>query len=90
MALPVDGRHGRCYGSPVPNKPSARSTVPPSLSEVMRWVGARGAKAGGKARWEGVSAKDRAAHARRMVAAREAKRAAKKKPPLKKPPLGAR
>jgi len=42
----------------------------------MRWVGARGAHAGGKARWAGVSAKDRAAHARRMVEAREAKRKA--------------
>ena len=51
--------------------------------------GTVGGQAGGKARWEGVSAKDRAAHARRMVAAREAKRASKK-PPIKKPPLRGR
>jgi len=45
----------------------------------MRWVGARGASKGGKARWEGVSAAERTAHAKRAVAAREAKRAAKGK-----------
>jgi hypothetical protein len=45
----------------------------------MRWLSARGAKLGGIARWEGRTTAEKAAHARLMVAAREAKRAAKKK-----------
>jgi hypothetical protein len=48
--------------------------------EYFQQQGRKGGKTGGKLRWEGVSAEDRSAHAKRAVAIREAKRAAKKKP----------
>jgi hypothetical protein len=60
------------------NKPRARSArMPESVRAAMRWLSARGAKLGGKARWEGRTAAEKSAHARLMVAAREAKRAKK-------------
>ncbi len=59
------------------NKPRARSgAVPASVRAAMRWLSARGAKLGGKARWEGRTTAEKSAHARLMVAAREAKRKA--------------
>lgn len=66
------------------NKPRARSRtpsgrIPESVRAAMRWLSARGAKLGGKARWEGRTAAEKSAHAKLMVAAREAKRAAKKR-----------
>jgi general stress protein YciG len=48
--------------------------------QFFRDMGRKGGKAGGKLRWKGVSAEERSAHAKRAVAAREAKRAAKTKP----------
>lgn len=42
-------------------------------------LGRLGGKLGGKRRWEGVSAQERTAHAKRAVAAREAKRKKAKK-----------
>ena len=45
--------------------------------QYFRDMGRKGGKAGGKLRWKGVSAEERSAHAKRAVAAREAKRAAK-------------
>jgi len=42
-------------------------------------LGRLGGKIGGKARWRGVSPEERSAHAKRAVAAREAKRAKRKK-----------
>ena len=60
-----------------------KQTLPDAALDFFRAKGKEGGKlggqAGGKARWAGVSAKDKAAHARRMVAAREAKRAKGKK-----------
>jgi len=59
------------------NQRGARSgTVPPNVRAALRWLSARGAKLGGKARWEGRTAAEKSAHARLMVAAREAKRKA--------------
>lgn len=58
-------------------KPGAAATVPPNVRAAMRWLSARGAKLGGIARWEGRTAAEKSAHARLMVAAREAKRKAR-------------
>jgi hypothetical protein len=60
------------YSEPVPRK---KDSIPASVREAMRWLSKRGAAKGGKARWKGVSAEERSAHAKRAVAAREAKRA---------------
>ena len=48
--------------------------------EYFRQMGSQGGKVGGKLRWAGVSPEERSAHAKRAVAAREAKRAKAKKP----------
>jgi hypothetical protein len=45
------------------------------------------ARKAAKARWATRTAAEKAAHARMMVEARERKRAARKRPPLKKPTL---
>ena len=49
------------------------------MLRYFREVGSEGGKIGGKARWRGVSPEERSAHAKRAVAAREAKRAKRKK-----------
>ena len=49
------------------------------MLEYFRDVGRQGGKVGGKLRWAGVSPEERSAHAKKAVAAREAKRAKKKK-----------
>jgi hypothetical protein len=49
------------------------------MEEYFRAKGREGGKVGGKLRWAGVSAEERSAHAKRAVAAREAKRAKKKR-----------
>lgn len=53
-------------------------TMTKPMLDYFREQGRRGGKlggrAGGKKRWEGVSAADRTAHAKKAVAAREAKR----------------
>jgi hypothetical protein len=59
--------------------PKSDTPLPPTVREALRWLAARAASAGGKARWEGVSAADRSAHAKKAVAAREAKRRGTKK-----------
>jgi len=58
-----------------------KSLVVKLNAATMRFFREQGAKGGrlggrdgGKKRWEGVSAEDRKAHAKRAVAAREAKR----------------
>lgn len=51
-----------------------------ALREYFQEMGRKGGKTGGKLRWKGVSAEARSAHAKRAVAAREAKRAKRKKP----------
>lgn len=53
--------------------------LPESALEFFRAKGKEGGKVGGKLRWKGRTAAERSAHARLMVAAREAKRAARKK-----------
>jgi hypothetical protein len=50
-----------------------------ALSAYFQAMGRKGGKTGGKLRWKGISAEERSAHAKRAVAAREAKRAAKKR-----------
>ena len=60
----------------------ARKPVFEMTKEMLRYfreVGSEGGKIGGKARWRGVSPEERSAHAKRAVAAREAKRAKRKK-----------
>ena len=49
------------------------------MVEYFRAKGREGGKVGGKLRWADVSAEERSAHARKAVAAREAKRAKTKK-----------
>lgn len=49
--------------------------LPESALEFFRAKGKEGGKVGGKLRWKGRTAAEKAAHARLMVAAREAKRA---------------
>jgi len=54
-----------------------RKKKPVLSTEVRRFfqeTGRQGGKVGGKLRWKGVSPEDRTAHAKRAVAAREAKR----------------
>ncbi len=60
-------------------KPTASPPMPDNFHEVMKWLGARGGKKGGPARWRGVSAADRKAYSNKMIEARELKRAAKRK-----------
>ena len=48
------------------------------------------ARKAAKARWAPRTAAEKAAHARMMVEARERKRAARKRPPIKKPQLRGR
>jgi len=57
-----------------------------TISEVMRAMGSRGGKVGGRKRMDAMSPEQRTALAKKAVAAREAKRAksAKKAPAKKK------
>lgn len=64
----------------------AKKKLPPEVLRFFQDQGRAGGKAGGSLRWKGVPAPERSAIAKKAVAAREAKRAAKKSP-LKKPPL---
>lgn len=57
-----------------PKKPVFKSQYTKEQLEYFREVGRQGGKIGGKLRWKGVSPEERSAHARRAVAAREAKR----------------
>jgi hypothetical protein len=56
-----------------------RKTLPADVRRYFQEQGREGGKTGGKLRWKGRTAAERSAHARLMVAAREAKRAAKGK-----------
>jgi hypothetical protein len=58
------------------------SALPDAVRRAIQELGRQGGKIGGKLRWEGVSAADRSAHAKKAVAAREAKRKAQR---MKKP-----
>jgi len=55
--------------------------LPASALAFFQAKGREGGKIGGKLRWKGVSAAERSAHAKKAVAAREAKRAAKGRKP---------
>jgi hypothetical protein len=57
-----------------PVKRRKKPVLPTEIREYFRDQGREGGKAGGKRRWEGVSAAERTAHAKRAVAAREAKK----------------
>jgi hypothetical protein len=48
------------------------------MREFFQRTGSQGGKVGGKLRWAGVTPEERTAHAKRAVAAREAKRKNKK------------
>jgi len=61
--------------------PKPDAPLPPDVKKALRWLAARAASAGGKARWEGVSKADRTAHAKKAVKAREAKRRGRKPRP---------
>jgi hypothetical protein len=49
------------------------------IRRFFQETGRQGGKVGGKLRWAGISPEERSAHAKRAVAAREAKRAKKAK-----------
>jgi hypothetical protein len=61
--------------SPVMTK--TRRYLPESALAFFRAKGKEGGQLGGKLRWKGRTAAEKAAHARLMVAAREAKKRAK-------------
>jgi hypothetical protein len=56
-----------------------KPVLPSEVRKFFQETGRQGGKLGGKMRWAGVSAEERSAHAKRAVAAREAKRAKKKR-----------
>jgi hypothetical protein len=56
-----------------------RKPMPPDVLRYLQTLGREGGKIGGKLRWKGVSAAERSAHAKRAVAAREAKRKKREK-----------
>lgn len=53
--------------------------MPNEIRRFFQETGRQGGKLGGKLRWAGVSADERSAHAKKAVAAREAKRAKRRK-----------
>ena len=54
-----------------------RKALPADVRRYFEAQGREGGKVGGKLRWKGRPAAEKAAHARLMVAAREAKKRAK-------------
>jgi hypothetical protein len=54
--------------------------LPAAVRAFFQAQGRKGGKTGGKLRWKGRTAAERSAHARLMVAAREAKKRSKGKP----------
>lgn len=73
-------RPGLCYRRPIMageqrdavKKPVFRMTK--EMRAFFQATGRQGGKVGGRLRWVGVSAEERSAHAKRAVAAREAKK----------------
>jgi hypothetical protein len=59
----------------------AEKKLPPEVLEYFRQQGAKGGRMGGSKAWEGLTTEERSARAKNAVAAREAKRAAKKTMP---------
>jgi len=53
---------------------ATKRELPAAVRQLFEEWGRQGGKVGGKLRWQGVSAKERTAHGKRAVAAREAKR----------------
>lgn len=58
-----------------------KPVMPTEVMKFFQETGRQGGKVGGKLRWAGVSPEERSAHAKKAVAAREAKRAKRKKGP---------
>ena len=58
---------------------STKRYLPETVLAFFRAKGREGGKVGGQLRWKGRSAAEKAAHAKLMVQAREAKRAKAKK-----------
>lgn len=56
-----------------------KPVMPNEIRRFFQETGRQGGKLGGKLRWAGVSADERSAHAKKAVAAREAKRAKRRK-----------
>jgi hypothetical protein len=54
-----------------------KKVLPAAVRAFFQATGREGGKVGGKLRWKGRTAAEKAAHARLMVAAREAKKRAK-------------
>ena len=52
---------------------SSRRKLDPAVLRALQALGREGGKIGGKARWKGVSAEERRAHARKAARARWAK-----------------
>ena len=71
--MPRHWRRGRAI---LPLVMAKRKALPAGVRRYFQAQGREGGKLGGKLRWKGRTAAERSAHARLMVAAREAKRAA--------------
>lgn len=56
-----------------------KKKLPPEVLEYFRQQGAKGGKLGGSKAWANLTPEERSARAKKAVAAREAKRAKKKK-----------
>ena len=59
----------------LPSRMAKRNALPAFVRRFFQERGREGGKVGGKLRWKGRTAAEKSAHARLMVAAREAKRA---------------
>ena len=73
--MPRHWRRGRAI---LPLAMAKRKALSADVRRYFQAQGREGGKVGGKLRWKGRTAAERSAHARLMVAAREAKRRAKK------------
>ncbi len=66
-----------------------KPVLPTEVRQYFQEQGRQGGKVGGKLRWKDIPPEERTAHAKKAVAAREAKKHArvgpKKKPPTKRP-----
>jgi hypothetical protein len=67
------------HSRPMSRRRKLDSAIRAALQALGRIGGKKGGPKGGVARWANVSAKERTAHAKRAVAAREAKRKGPKK-----------
>jgi hypothetical protein len=75
----MSGQTGRRASVDCMARKEKKPVLPSEVRKFFQETGRQGGKLGGKMRWAGVSAEERSAHAKRAVAAREAKRAKKKR-----------